>query len=171
MVLDSFGGVGLDGLPLDDIAARSSFTIVTTDVPTRHADSAPARPVATVRDSGLVVLDERALYDAGLRYEDVVAAADVVVTKPGYGIIAEAVAHDTAMLYTSRGRFAEYGVLVDALPGLLRAEFIDQDDLRAGRWEPHVERVLAQPPMTRRTPVHGAEVAAKRIERWIERAS
>ena len=30
-------------------------------------------------------------------------AADVVVTKPGYGIISECIANDTAILYTSRG--------------------------------------------------------------------
>ena len=40
-------------------------------------------------------------------------AADVVVTKPGYGIIAECLANDTAIVYTSRGEFAEYDVLVD----------------------------------------------------------
>ena len=30
------------------------------------------------------------------------------MTKPGYGIISECVANGTAILYTSRGRFAEY---------------------------------------------------------------
>ena len=37
---------------------------------------------------------ERQIYDNGLRYEDLVRAADVVVTKPGYGIISEAIAND-----------------------------------------------------------------------------
>ena len=40
------------------------------------------------------------------------AAVDVVITKPGYGIISDCVANGTAMLYTSRGRFAEYDVMV-----------------------------------------------------------
>ena len=52
------------------------------------------------------------LYAHGLRYEDVVGAVDVVITKPGYGIISECVANDTALLYTSRGHFVEYDVLV-----------------------------------------------------------
>ncbi|MCK7523822.1 MAG: hypothetical protein MZV64_42470 [Ignavibacteriales bacterium] len=60
---------------------------------------------------------------AGLRYEDLVRAADVVVTKPGYGIIAECIANDTAILYTDRGRFAEYDVLVDAMPRLPAGPF------------------------------------------------
>ena len=52
--------------------------------------------------------------------EDLVRAADVVVTKPGYGIISEAIANDAALLYTSRGRFVEYDVLVKEMPRYLR---------------------------------------------------
>ncbi len=36
--------------------------------------------------------------------------------KPGYGIISECIANDTALLYTSRGDFREYPVLVEAMP-------------------------------------------------------
>ena len=67
-------------------------------------------------DRGVVEFDEQALYDAGWRYEDLVAAVDVVATKPGYGIIAECAAHQTALLYTSRGHFIEYEVLVQEMP-------------------------------------------------------
>ena len=66
-------------------------------------------------------VDERAIYSAGYRYEDLVRAVDVVATKPGYGIISECIANDTALLYTSRGRFVEYDVMVGrdaALPAL-----------------------------------------------------
>ena len=40
----------------------------------------------------------------------------------------------TALLYTDRGRFCEYDVLVREMPALLDAAFIGQDDLLAGRW-------------------------------------
>ena len=66
-------------------------------------------------------VDERAIYAAGYRYEDLVRAVDVVATKPGYGIISECIANDTALLYTSRGHFAEYrrhGPRDAALPAL-----------------------------------------------------
>ena len=75
------------------------------------------------------------MYDAGVRYEDLVGAAEAVVTKPGYGIISECIANDTAMLYTSRGHFPEYDVLVEEMPKYLRSAFISQDDLFAGKWE------------------------------------
>ena len=72
------------------------------------------------------------MYAAGCRYEDLVRAVDVVVTKPGYGIIAECLANDTALLYTSRGHFIEYDVLVAAMPHFLRARYIGHADLFAG---------------------------------------
>ena len=40
----------------------------------------------------------------------------------------EAIANDTALLYTSRGRFVEYDVLVSEMPRFLRAQFIEQED-------------------------------------------
>jgi L-arabinokinase len=108
----------------------------------------------------LIPLDEPAMYARGYRYEDVVRAVEVVVTKPGYGIISECAANDTAMLYTSRGRFVEYDVLVAGMGRYVRAAFIDHADLFTGRWRPHLDRLLAQPVPPERARVDGAEVAA-----------
>ena len=85
------------------------------------------------------------MYDTGVRYEDLVGAAEAVVTKPGYGIISECIANDAAMLYTSRGHFPEYDVLVEEMPKYLRSAFISHDDLFAGKWESHLDKLLAQP--------------------------
>ena len=105
-------------------------------------------------------IDEAAMYEAGYRYEDLVRAVDVVVTKPGYGIISECIANDTAMLYTSRGDFREYPVLVEEMPKYLRCAFIDHDDLFSGNWTPHLDRLLAQPAPPIRPQTNGAQVAA-----------
>jgi L-arabinokinase len=105
------------------------------------------------------------LYGRGLRYEDLVHAADVVVTKPGYGIISEAIANDTALLYTSRGHFVEYNVLVREMPRYLRTEFIDRKDLLAGNWGAALKRLLEKPPPPEKPDVHGAEAAAAEILR------
>jgi hypothetical protein len=106
------------------------------------------------------MIDEDAMYRRGYRYEDLVRAVDVVMTKPGYGIISECLANGTALLYTSRGDFREYPVLVEAMPKFLRCAFIDQDDLFAGRWQPHLDALLAQPEPPTRPAVNGADVAA-----------
>jgi hypothetical protein len=151
LVLASFGGFGLSTLDLGALSRlREARVIVTTGELGR-----PAPP-------GIIGLDERRLYGSGYRYEDLVAAVDVVVSKPGYGIISECIANDTALLYTSRGRFAEYDVLVEEMPRYLRCAFIEQEALLAGAWQPSLDGLLAQPPPDRPR-VDGAEVIAEKI--------
>jgi hypothetical protein len=136
-VLMSFGGYGLNGLDVDRLRALPSYHVLLPGM-----------------------IDENAMYDRGYRYEDLVRAVDVVVTKPGYGIISECIANDTALLYTSRGDFREYQTLVDAMPKYLRCAFIDHHDLFAGRWQPHLDALLALPAPPLRPDVNGADVAA-----------
>ena len=105
-------------------------------------------------------VDERAMYENGFSYQDLVRAVDVVVTKPGYGIISECIANDTALLYTSRGDFREYPVLVEQMPKYLRCAFIDHDDLFSGNWAAHLDRLLAQPAPPEKPATNGARVVA-----------
>ncbi|HXG56204.1 MAG TPA: hypothetical protein VNJ03_12565 [Vicinamibacterales bacterium] len=108
-------------------------------------------------------MNEGDMYAAGFRYEDLVAAADVVVTKPGYGIVSECVAHGTAMLYTSRGRFVEYDVMVREMPAVLRCAHLDQESLLAGRWRAALDALLVSPPPPQRPRTDGARIAALMI--------
>ncbi|PYR49389.1 MAG: hypothetical protein DMF95_12435 [Acidobacteria bacterium] len=133
-VLPSFGAYGAD-LPLALLRRSDSFALV---------EPAPDPP-------------------PGWFYQDLVAAADVVVSKPGYGIVSECVANDAALLYTSRGRFIEYDVFVAEMPHVLRCRYISQQDLLAGRWAHAVEALLAQPAPAERPRVDGARVAAETI--------
>ena len=98
-----------------------------------------------------------------LRYEDLVGACDVVATKPGYGIIAECVANGTGMLYTSRGNFAEYDVLVAKMPRFLRCGFIDHDALFAGHWRDALDRIITSPEPPERPRTDGASQIASMI--------
>jgi hypothetical protein len=150
VALLSFGGYGLPALDLAAIDCRDDWTIVTTDRVTADAIALPH-----VR-----VIAEREFLGSAYRYEDLVNAVDVVMTKPGYGIIAECISTRTALVYTSRGEFREYDVLVSALPGLLRSQFISHDDLFAGRWRDSLAAVLAQPDPATRIATNGADVAA-----------
>lgn len=146
------------GLPLDEKVVLVSFGgYGVQGAPRPHA---PGYRIVWPGD-----IDEAAMYDNGYRYEDLVRAVDVVVTKPGYGIISECIANDTAMLYTSRGDFREYPVLVREMPKYLRCAFIDHADLFSGNWTPHLDRLLAQAPAVTRPRTDGAEVAAESIAR------
>jgi len=160
LLLMSFGGYGLAGLDTAALGQLRDYTIMTTDFPAQGHDLEPA--------PGVVYLPEARLYGAGYRYQDLVLAADVVVTKPGYGIISECIANDTAVLYTSRGRFPEYDVLVKEMPKYLRAQFIEQDDLLAGRWKPSLEKLLSSPKPAVKPATNGAQIAANVILATID---
>lgn len=132
--LASFGGYGVD-VPFDAIADREQLTI----------------------------LSPGALLPPPLVYQDLVAAADVVISKPGYGIVSECIANGTPLLYTSRGHFVEYDVFVAEMPRLLRCRFMPQEDLRSGRWRDHIAALLAQTAPPDRAAVNGAAIAASAI--------
>lgn len=154
VALLSFGGYGLQRLSVAGLDCLDDWTVVMTD---RIATDAPPSP-------HVVFLSEDRL-SKEFRYEDLVAASDVVVTKPGYGVLSECAAAGTSLLYTSRGHFREYELLVEEMPRFLRCRFLTQEDLFAGRWAEALEALLAQnQPPERLDPV-GASHAAD----WILR--
>jgi L-arabinokinase len=111
----------------------------------------------------IVRLSEREFFSTGFRYEDLVAAVDVVVTKPGYGITGECVTGGTSMLYTSRGEFREYDLLVREMPRYVRTRFISQADLFAGRWRDALDALMSQPAPAETLATNGAETARDAI--------
>ncbi len=167
IVLASFGGYGLPGLETDALAKFKKYTAVTTaNLPLgRTRKEMPAAE----RKGSFISLNEEAMYDSGVRYEDLVAAAEAVVTKPGYGIISESIANDTAVLYTSRGHFPEYDVLVEEMPKYVRSAFIGHDDLFAGKWEAHLDKLLAQPRLKKKPETNGADVAAELLLKALDK--
>lgn len=152
LALSSFGGYGLDDLDLHRLDCLDAWTVVVT------GDRAPRDLPPEIH-----FIEDDVVYARGLRYEDLVHAVDVVVTKPGYGIVSECIANDTAIVYTTRGRFREYDVLVDGIQRYLRSAFIDQTDLRAGRWLAALDAALAAPTPVERPRTDGAEVVADMI--------
>ena len=167
LVLASFGGYGLPALDSDVLSKFKKYTVVTTaNLPLGRARK--ETPNAE-RKGSFISLNEEAMYDAGVRYEDLVGAAEVVVTKPGYGIISECIANDAAILYTSRGHFPEYDVLVEEMPKYARSAFISQDDLFAGKWETHIDKLLAQPKLKKKPETNGADVAAEIVLKALDK--
>jgi L-arabinokinase len=162
VVLASFGGHGAH-LPFERIAETHDVTLVVTD------QEAKAIREDTAFDGRLRCFTGRALEQAGIRYEDLVAAADVVVSKAGYGIVSECIANRTALLYTSRGVFAENDVLVAGMKAVVRSGFISQDDLRNGQWEPAIRALLAEPEPPEPMRTDGASVVASAILEVVSR--
>jgi L-arabinokinase len=118
-VLLSFGGVGLPALERGGAPTASGFRWL--------------RPAE---------VDDR-LEALALTYPDLVHAVDVVVTKPGYGIVSDAIAAGTRVVYTERGDFPEYPILVEGMRRHLACVHVSNEELLAGRLEAPVRRVLA----------------------------
>ncbi|HEX5069539.1 MAG TPA: hypothetical protein VFV78_04920 [Vicinamibacterales bacterium] len=154
VALLSFGGYGLPDLNPGAVDCLDRWTVVTTDRVSGRSAALPRH---------LHLIEETAFVNTGFRYEDLVAAADVVVTKPGFGITAECISTGTAMLYTSRGPFREYDVLVREMPRYLRCRFIAQADLLAGRWTDALTALVQQSPAPERMSTDGAAAAARAI--------
>lgn len=152
LALSSFGGYGVENFDPARLDCLGEYGVVVT-----------GREAPEALPAGVSFVDERELDAAGFRYEDLVAAVDVVVTKPGFGIIAECLANRTAMLYTSRGTFREYDVMVAQMPRFLRCEFIDQGSLLGGRWRAALDRLMQQPAPPERPATNGADVVAAMI--------
>jgi hypothetical protein len=152
LALVSFGGYGVARLPLETLDCTDAWRVVVT-VPGSLERLPP----------GVIAVAEELIHARGLRYQDLVRAIDVVISKPGYGIISDCVAGARALLYTSRGRFAEYDVLVREMPQFLRCRHIEMDDFLAGRWKEGLDSLAAAPPPPRQARTDGAHVVAEMI--------
>jgi hypothetical protein len=132
VVLLSFGGLGLASFDPGTLASMPGVQFVAVDAAPSSATNLRAVPAAE-----LEALE--------LRYEDVVGASDAVVTKPGYGIVSDAIAAGTRLVYTERGDFPEYPILVEGMQRYLPCAHVSNEDLLAGRLRGPLEDVLARP--------------------------
>ena len=156
LVFVEFGRYGLESIDWAGVSTVAGYGIVLT------AEETWAALDARAVEWPFLVVSERTLGERVRPYEDLLRAVDVLVTKPGYGMIAECAANDTAMLYTARGRFGEYDALVAAMPRFIRCAHIPQDELFRGNWGPHLDALLAQP-RPASADMSGAEVVANEI--------
>jgi len=152
LALVSFGGFGLRDLPLETLDCLPHWGIVLTTT-----TDPPRLPV------GVHAVSEAEMYEAGLRYEDLVRAVDLVVTKPGYGIVSDCVANDTALVYTSRGRFPEYEVMVREMPRVLRCRPLEMESFAEGRWKAALDEAVQMAGPSERVRTDGAHVVARSI--------
>jgi len=151
VVLLSFGGPGLPGIDLGAYEGLKGYRFLLTG----HSGDGAA-------PSNLRRLDGGELEAAGLEYTDLVGAADVVVTKPGYGIVTDCIGAGTRMVYTDRGDFPEYPILSREMKRYLPAVHATNDEVRQGRLGSALDAVRAMP-LPERPRIDGADVAAERL--------
>jgi hypothetical protein len=97
---------------------------------------------------------------AEVRFSDVLASCEVVVSKPGFGILSDCVANAKPLVYAEREDFIEYPLLERELKRYLKHVHIPAVDLYAGRLGAALSAVKTAPEPPESMPGGGAEQAA-----------
>lgn len=102
----------------------------------------------------------------GLSYSDLVASADLIITKPGYGMFVEAAAAGVPVLYVERKDWPEALALTSWLESVAHCEEITSATLRSGDFKTAMQNLLR---LGRYTPIPptGNMQAAKRLAQYL----
>lgn len=146
-VLVGFGGIPLTALPLEQMEQLHHY---------RFLIDGPVSPGYS-RIHSIETLP--------FSFKALLASVDVIMTKPGYGTIVEAVALQQPVLYVRRQNFADEQPLVDYLQRYGRGVELSIDDFTQGRWETALQQSLHTPLPLLPPPPTGAREAAEAITR------
>ncbi len=150
IVLVGFGGIALDALPFGRLERLAGYRfIISGTVPDwcrrSVASSALAMPFGTL-----------------------LASADLIVTKPGYSTVVEAVALGKPVVYVRRYNFADEQALVDYLHRHGHSVELSGQDFNAGRWQAALQaaETATVSPVAPPAPT-GASDAAASLARYL----
>jgi len=141
LVLVAMGGIALR-LPMESWPALPGVRWVVQ------------RDWAVRRDDVLI------LESFGLPFTDVLAGCDALVTKPGYGSVAEAACNGVPVLYVRRGDWPEEPYLIEWLHAHASAREVALADLQAGRLGKPLEALWQQSAVPPVAPDGTAQAAA-----------
>ncbi|MDF7822466.1 hypothetical protein P4B35_00455 [Pontiellaceae bacterium B12227] len=144
-VLLSFTSLNLDFQALEKLKSLSGFELFTVE------------PLSWP-DSGIHSISRQLS-----SFADVMASVDLVVTKPGFGVVSECIANNKPIIYSDRKNFLEYPVLVDSIERYCRYAFIPNAELYAGDLGRALEIALNASPPKEQIERGGAEKAAREI--------
>lgn len=96
-------------------------------------------------------------------YSDVLASCDVVLTKPGFGVLAECAVNDKPMIFVERTDFREYPILEAAVRRHFRHAYLPAEQLYRGELREALEAVAAAPTAHHPVPAGGDRAAARII--------
>jgi L-arabinokinase len=105
----------------------------------------------------------RPLDGARIPFSDIVASMDVVVSKPGFGILSDCVVNRKPLVYAERRDFLEYPVLEEAVRKYLRHVHIPAAELYRGELGDSLEKIWDAPEPREALPHGGDIIAARRI--------
>ena len=150
IVVIAFGGIRLTSLPWNRIEAMTGYRfIVPGPVPPgiQRIVSSEALP---------------------FRFQTIMASCDIILTKPGYGTIVEAVASGTRVVYVRRYNFADEDSLLAYLHRYGYGLELSIEDFLSGRWKQTLQAVMTVPALHASAPAAtGAAEAADILKRYV----
>ena len=100
-------------------------------------------------------------------FPDVLRASGIVVSKLGYGIVADCIANQTGLLWPARRGFREDQLLRPGVAQYLQSSEFPLPDYERGSWGEYLRRVMDAPRPDRPMPCNGAEVCADLIAKQV----
>jgi hypothetical protein len=150
-VLVGFGGIPLPSLPFTELERLTGY---------RFLIDGPTPPESTRFVS---------IQSLPFSFKTVLASVDIVMTKPGYGTLVEAVALQRPLVYVRRFNFADERSLVDYLHRYGRGVQLSLEDFREGRWGAALGKVTELPmPVALLPPITGAQDAANHLRNFLQ---
>ena len=98
--------------------------------------------------------------DPPLDFADLLLVSDVVVSKLGYGMIADCIAAGTRLAWPPREGFREDQITAREAPRYLRMAEMPAGAFRSGDWREPLERVMSLPGPPEQMPLDGAAACA-----------
>ena len=98
-------------------------------------------------------------------FADILASCDVVISKPGFGLVSECIVNRKPLIYADRGDFAEYPYLVDGIEKYLRNTHIPAAQLYAGDFFQPLGKIKSSPEPAGQIASGGSEMIARELIR------
>jgi hypothetical protein len=149
LVLVGFGGIPLKSLPWDQMNHIQGYRFL--------IDGLPARTSPHIHSLSTIPFS----------FKTVLTSVDVVMTKPGYGTIVEAVVLGLPVIYVRRYNFADETPLVDFLHRYGRSAELSLADFASGHWQPTFEALRHTRTAAKPQPCTGASEAAQHLARYF----
>lgn len=141
-VLIGFGGIPLTSLPFERVESLPGYRFL-------FDGSTPTNSKRFISIKSLP-----------FSFKTLLSSVDMIMTKPGYGTLVEAVALDIPTVYVRRHNFGDEQSLVDYLHRYGKGIELSMDDFMKGQWAATLEKAIHLPTTTPPPEPRGASDAA-----------
>ena len=149
LVLLSFGGLGLQSIPYENLKHFSDWNFITFD---RHAPNLPNLRIV----SGNL-----------FRPVDFMGLCGRIISKPGYSTFAEALRLELPIVTLTREDFAEAPILLKGIQDHSYHQIVANNDFFQGSWD-FLKQPLIKPKTELKFSNNGSETIAKEIINFIQ---